>query len=68
MTEPTDNEPGYVTVVNVEEQYSIWPSTKPVPLGWTVVGKPASKQSCLDFIEREWTDMRPLSLRQRMDG
>jgi uncharacterized protein YbdZ (MbtH family) len=27
-----------------------------------------SRQSCLDFIEATWTDMRPRSLRQAMDG
>jgi MbtH protein len=56
----------YDVVINHEEQYSIWPSYKAKPLGWTVVGKSGSKQDCLDYIKEVWTDMRPLSLRQQM--
>lgn len=53
-------------VVNHEEQYSIWPSERELPLGWTVAGKSGTKQECLEYIEEVWTDMRPLSLRQTM--
>ncbi|WP_315790956.1 MbtH family protein [Fischerella sp. JS2] len=56
----------YKVVVNHEEQYSIWPSDRDNPLGWTNVGKSGSKQECLDYIKEVWTDMRPLSLRQKM--
>ncbi|MCC6606159.1 MAG: MbtH family NRPS accessory protein [Anaerolineae bacterium] len=55
-------------VVNHEEQYSVWPAERELPLGWTTVGKSGSKQECLDYIEEVWTDMRPLSLRQTMEG
>ncbi len=58
----------YRVVVNHEEQYSIWPVTKDMPLGWRDAGKTGSKQECLQYIEEVWTDMRPLSLRQQMDG
>jgi MbtH protein len=53
----------YVVVVNHEEQYSIWLEARQVPDGWKSVGKTGSKQSCLDYINDTWTDMRPLSLR-----
>jgi MbtH protein len=55
-------------VVNHEEQYSIWPDYKDVPKGWREVGKTGNKQECLKYIDEVWTDMRPLSLRQHMDG
>jgi MbtH protein len=58
----------YVVVVNAEEQYSIWPSDKEIPAGWNAVGKQGRKPECLQYIEEVWTDMRPLSLRQRMDA
>jgi len=29
----------YEVVMNHEEQYSIWPSGKELPLGWKAVGK-----------------------------
>jgi MbtH protein len=50
-------------VVNQEEQYSLWPVEKPLPLGWSVAGKEGSREECLAFINEAWTDMRPRSLR-----
>ncbi len=57
----------YSVVINHEEQYSIWPLDREISLGWKGVGKQGAKQDCLDYIEEVWTDMRPLSLRQRME-
>jgi MbtH protein len=57
----------YTVVVNHEEQYSIWPADRELPLGWTAVGKEGLKSECLDYIEEVWTDMRPLSLRKKME-
>lgn len=53
-------------VVNHEEQYSIWPTYKAIPAGWTAVGFEGTKQACLAHIETIWTDMRPLSLRRAL--
>lgn len=50
-------------VVNHEEQYSIWPTYKQLPLGWTEVGVTGSREDCLAHIEQVWTDIRPLSVR-----
>jgi MbtH protein len=57
----------YKVVVNHEEQYSIWPEYKENPLGWRDVGKAGPKAECLAFIKDVWTDMRPLSLRKKME-
>jgi MbtH protein len=57
----------YEVVINHEEQYSIWPADRELPLGWSTVGKSGLKQECLDYIEEVWTDMRPLSLRKKME-
>jgi MbtH protein len=56
----------YTVVVNHEEQYSLWPATRELPLGWQEVGKQGLKAECLAYIKDVWTDMRPLSLRQKM--
>jgi MbtH protein len=58
----------YRVVVNHEEQYSIWPSTREMPLGWNDVGKSGNKAECLAYIKEVWTDMRPLSLRKKMSS
>lgn len=58
----------YQVVVNLEEQYSIWPAHKDIPAGWRAEGPKGSKTQCLGYIEGMWTDMRPLSLRKQMDG
>lgn len=57
----------YNVVVNHEEQYSIWLVNKELPLGWSTVGKTGTKEECLAYINEVWTDMRPLSLRKKME-
>jgi MbtH protein len=57
----------YKVVVNHEEQYSIWPADRENALGWNDVGRSGTKQECLDYIKQVWTDMRPLSLRKKME-
>ena len=58
----------YRVVVNDEEQYSVWLADRELPLGWRAEGTQGDRQTCLDHIGRVWTDMRPLSLRRRMDS
>jgi len=57
----------YKVVLNHEEQYSIWPEYKENPLGWKDAGKSGQKAECLAYIKEVWTDMRPLSLRRKME-
>jgi MbtH protein len=57
----------YKVVVNDEEQYSIWPADRENALGWRDVGKVGPKAECLAYIKEVWTDMRPLSLRKKME-
>lgn len=60
-----DEDKNYNIVINIEEQYSIWPIYKAVPNGWRIVSEyPMSKDECLKQINTLWTDMRPLSLRK----
>jgi MbtH protein len=65
--EETEDKTVYKVVLNHEEQYSIWPADRESPPGWRDAGKSGLKQECLDHIKEVWTDMRPLSLRKRMD-
>lgn len=57
----------YSVVVNDEMQYSIWPEMKPLPGGWKKEGFQGAKESCLEHINKVWTDMRPLSLRKKLE-
>ena len=65
--EETEDNTIYKVVVNHEEQYSIWPAGRDNPLGWKDAGKVGPKGDCLAHIKGVWTDMRPLSLRKRME-
>ncbi len=58
-------ERNYDVVANDEEQYSIWLVGRELPAGWRAVGFRGSKEECLEHISSVWTDLRPLSLRQR---
>lgn len=57
----------YAVLRNSELQYSLWPRDIEVPDGWEVVHE-GDRQACLAFIEQEWSDMRPLSLRTATAG
>jgi MbtH protein len=57
----------YKVVINHEEQYSIWPADRENALGWNDVGITGTKQEVMDYIKEVWTDMRPLSLRKKME-
>ena len=57
----------YKVVMNHEEQYSIWPADRENALGWNDAGKVGAKAECLAYIGEVWTDMRPLSLRRKME-
>lgn len=66
-TNPFDDENGrFCVVVNDEDQHSLWPVFAEVPAGWRVVFGEASKAECLEYVERNWTDLRPRSLREAM--
>ena len=69
---PFDDPDGrFLALINDEEQYSLWPTFASVPAGWVVVfGGPdgTDRDSALRYVEEHWTDMRPRSLRVRMDG
>ncbi len=58
----------YKVLVNHEEQYSLWLANKDIPLGWTDTGKIGTKEECKAYVKEVWTDMRPLSLRKKMDA
>lgn len=69
VSQYSDNEDKtiYKVVVNDEEQYSIWPDYSENPRGWNDVGKVGPKVECLTYIKEAWTDMRPRSLRKKME-
>ncbi|MGW6504519.1 MbtH family protein [Nonomuraea angiospora] len=57
----------YRVLINEEEQYSLWPASIDVPSGWSVALEETSRQACLDYINEQWTDLRPRSLREAME-
>jgi MbtH protein len=67
MTNPFDDQSGeFGVLINDEGQYSLWPTFRDVPKGWRLVHGPTDRISCVDFVEANWTDMRPRSLTSSM--
>ncbi|MBS9534541.1 MbtH family protein [Mycobacterium sp. M1] len=68
-TNPFDDDSGvFHVLVNDEGQHSLWPEFAEVPAGWRVVFGPGGRASCLAYVDENWTDMRPASLREAMTG
>jgi MbtH protein len=61
-----DDTARFLVLVNDEGQHSLWPVFADVPAGWTVAYGEDDRQSCLAYIEKSWTDMRPKSLADAM--
>ncbi|UJW29856.1 MbtH family protein [Saccharothrix sp. AJ9571] len=68
MTNPfEDNDATFLVLVNDEGQHSLWPFFAEVPAGWTVAKQEDSRAACLEYVEQNWTDMRPASLIREME-
>ena len=64
---PFDDDDGrFLVLVNEEEQHSLWPVFAEVPAGWRVVFGEAARGACLDYVEQNWADIRPRSLREKL--
>jgi MbtH protein len=69
VTNPFDNDEGvFLVLINNEGQHSLWPEFADIPAGWTVVHGPGARTECLEYVNANWTDMRPRSLAVEMDG
>lgn len=66
MTSPFDQQGSRFSVlVNDEGQHSLWPAFVDVPAGWLVVHGPTERDSCIDYINEHWADLRPRSYVER---
>lgn len=64
---PFDDENGtFFVLVNDEEQHSLWPEFADIPAGWRVAYGKETRAACLEYIEQNWPDIRPKSLRDRL--
>ncbi|MGW1159802.1 MbtH family protein [Streptomyces sp. NPDC002513] len=62
-TDPFDDAEGaYLVLVNGEGQHSLWPSFAGTPAGWTVALGETDRTAALEFVERNWKDLRPRGL------
>ncbi|MFD8154358.1 MbtH family protein [Streptomyces sp. NPDC059720] len=63
MTNPFDDAEGtFHVVVNAEGQHALWPVSADIPAGWNAVWGPGPRAAALEYVETNWTDIRPLSL------
>jgi MbtH protein len=46
----------YLVVRNADGYYSVWPHERGLPLGWESSGHRGNLASCLEEIERRWSD------------
>ena len=67
MTNPFEDPDGtYHVLVNDEGQHSLWPSFAQIPAGWRSALGPSPREDCLSYVEENWTDLRPASLREQL--
>ena len=67
QTNPFDDASGsFFVLTNSEQQHSLWPAFAEVPLGWQIVYGKAGRTACLDYVDRNWPDIRSRSLREKL--
>lgn len=60
MASPFDSEAGeFLVLVNADGQFSLWPGFRQPPAGWKAADVRGTRSTCLTWIEKHWTDMRP---------
>jgi nonribosomal peptide synthetase DhbF len=67
LIETADPNIDFSILVNRDGQHSLW-STEDVPDGWQRVGPTGNRNKCLEYINTNWRDMRPIPLQNAMAG
>lgn len=66
-TNPFDDDTcSFFVLINDEDQHSLWPAFADIPAGWQTVYGEADRAECLEYIEQNWPDIRPKTLRNRL--
>jgi MbtH protein len=69
MANPFDDDNGeFIVLVNYENQHSLWPTFREIPAGWKAVGPRGSRKECINWIDENWTDLRPKTLIDFMES
>jgi MbtH protein len=60
VSNPFDEQGGaFVVLINNHGQHSLWPAAADIPAGWSIACKWNARQACIEYIGKNWTDMRP---------
>jgi MbtH protein len=60
LSNPFDEQGGeFVVLINDHGQHSLWPAAADIPAGWSIAYERNARQACIEYIGKNWTDMRP---------
>jgi MbtH protein len=60
VSNPFDDQgAAFVVLINDQGQYSLWPAAAEIPAGWSIACRQNGRQACIEYIDKNWTDMRP---------
>jgi MbtH protein len=54
-----DQDAAFVVLINNQGQHSLWPAAAEIPAGWSIACLQNARQACIEYIDKNWTDMRP---------
>jgi MbtH protein len=57
----------WIVIADCEDQYAIWPASRPLPPAWRAGGVRGSRQECETYIETADKERDPRVLRQRLE-
>lgn len=56
--------PSHRVLINDEEQHAIVPAAFAAPAGWHEGGFTGTAEECESWVDRNWPDIRPRSIRE----
>jgi MbtH protein len=60
VSNPFDDQGGaFVVLINDQGQHSLWPAAAEIPAGWSTACEQNRREACIEYINKNWTDMRP---------
>jgi MbtH protein len=59
VSNPFDDQGGaFIVLINDQGQHSLWPAAAAIPVGWPIAYEQNGRQARIEYIGKNWTDMR----------
>lgn len=51
----------FIVLINSSNEYSLWPASKELPIGWNTTNFSGTKDECKSYVDQHWLSLMPIS-------